>query len=104
MNIGLAIKKIRKQLGVSQAELSELTSISQTSLSKIEGGTIPTEKNLKKICTALDVPPSVIYILGMEDSDVPSSKKRMYHLLFPSIKNLALEIIGKPNAKMIASK
>jgi transcriptional regulator with XRE-family HTH domain len=103
MNIGFAIKMIRKHRGITQAELSDLTSISETSLSKIEKGTIPTEKNLKKISNALDVPLSVIYILGMEDSDVPRSRKKMYELLFPSIKSLALEIIGKENEKLLQS-
>ena len=93
---------IRKQLGVTQEELSRITSISQTSLSKIESGTKPSEKNLKKICAALEVPPSVIYIMGMEESDVPVSKKKMYDLLFPSIRNLALEIVGSSNKKLIS--
>jgi transcriptional regulator with XRE-family HTH domain len=104
MNIGPAIKMIRRHLGITQGELSKMTSISQTSLSKIEGGTTPTEKNLKKICHALEVPPSVIYLLGMEDSDVPANKKKMYKLLFPTIKDLALRIVGPDNQKYLLSE
>lgn len=96
MKIGPAIKVIRKQIGLTQAQLSEATDISQTSLSKIESGdSTPSKKNLAKIAAALDVPTSVIYILGMEDSDVSSKRKKMYGLLFPTIKKLALDIVGE---------
>jgi transcriptional regulator with XRE-family HTH domain len=103
MKIGNAIKLIRKQLDITQIELSEMTGISQTSLSKIEGGSKPSEANLKKICDALEVPPSVLYMLAMEDTDVPASKKNKYKLLFPAIMNLAMEIVGENNKKLIRS-
>jgi transcriptional regulator with XRE-family HTH domain len=93
MKLGKAIKILRKQTGISQTALSELTGISQTSLSKIETGTKPSESNLKKICSALDVPPSLIYLLGIEETDVPKNKVERYRLLFPVIKNLALQIV-----------
>jgi transcriptional regulator with XRE-family HTH domain len=93
MNIGNAIKTIRKEQGITQLELSDKTGISQTSLSQIESGLKrPSDKNLKKICEVLEIPQSIVYILGMEDTDVPASKKNIYKLLFPSIKNLALDI------------
>lgn len=101
MNLGSAIKTVRKHKGITQGDLSSKTSISQTSLSKIETGTTPTEKNLKKICKALDVPPSVLYMLAMEHSDVPANKKKIYDLLFPSIRNLALEIVGDSGRELL---
>jgi XRE family transcriptional regulator, regulator of sulfur utilization len=104
MNLGLAIKTVRKQLGVTQGQLSKKTAISQTSLSKIEGGTTPSQKNLNKICKALDVPPSVIYMLAMEHADIPTGKRKIYDLLFPSIKNLALQIVGEKAKKFISEE
>ena len=82
MQIGNAIKLTRKQLGITQVELSIKTGISQTSLSKIEGGVNPSEKNLKKICKELDVPTSVIYMLAMEETDVPLAKKTNTNFCF----------------------
>ena len=53
MNIGRAIKEIRKRKGLSQLDLSEATDISQTSLSQIESGNKrPNPSSLKKICKA----------------------------------------------------
>lgn len=104
MKLGYAIQKVRKQVGFTQTELSERTGLSQTSLSKIEGGAKPSDASLKKICKALDVPPTVIYMLALEDTDVPLSKKAKYKLLFPVIVNLALEIVGDKNKKIIRSK
>lgn len=93
MNLGFSIKAIRKELDITQKMLSKKTGISQTSLSKIESGTTPTENNLKKIAKALNVPTSVLYILAMESSDVPKERLEKYNLLFPIIKNLAMQIV-----------
>jgi transcriptional regulator with XRE-family HTH domain len=102
MNVGIAIKQVRKQLGLTQQELAVKCNISQTSLSQIENGNKrPSAKTTKKICKALDIPESVIYILGMQDTDVPESKQNMYKLLFPSIRSLALEIVGTEHSNLL---
>ncbi len=102
MNIGSAIKAIRKQAGITQVELSAQTGLTQASLSQIESGLKrPSDRNFKKICKALDVPESIVYILAMEESEVPASKKKIYQMLFPSIKNLAMEIVGQEHKKFI---
>jgi XRE family transcriptional regulator, regulator of sulfur utilization len=101
MNIGFAIKSIRKQLGVSQYELSNKTGVSQASLSQFENGIKnPSTKTINKICEALDIPASLIYILGIDNTDVPESKKFMFDSLYPSIRNLALDIILPENQKV----
>ena len=91
MNLGLSIKVIRRELGITQYELSEKCGISQTSLSQIETGTKRPS-------------PRIIYILGMQDSDVPESKKGIYSLIFPSIQNLALQIVSDEHVAFVASK
>ena len=102
MNIGNAIRSVRKQLGHTQFQLAEMTGISQTSLSQIEKGIKrPSAKTLKKVCEVMDIPESVIYILAMQDVDVPESKKKIYDMLFPSIKSLAMQIVGSENAQFI---
>lgn len=96
MNIGSAIKTIRNHFGLSQEELSERTSISQTSISQIENGVKnPSARSIKKICAVLQVPEAVVYIMGVEDSDVPAARKKIFDQLFPEIKDLAIQIIGK---------
>lgn len=102
MQIGTAIKSIRKKLCVRQNELAERCGISQTSLSQIETGIKrPSTKTIKKLCTALDIPESLIYILAMQDTDVPDSKKEVYNLVFPSIKGLALQMVSSEHLAFV---
>lgn len=104
MNLGIAIRSVRRQLGITQQELSEKSGISQTSLSQIENAVKrPSNKTIQKICGVLEIPEAVLYILAMQDTDVPSDKKRVYDMLFPSIKNLALQIIGQDNRRIVES-
>ncbi len=102
MNLGYAIKTIRRQLGITQYELAERCNISQTSLSQIENCVKkPSDRTIKKVCHVLEIPESVIYILGMQETDVPSSRKSVYDLLFPSIRNLALQIVSNEHKQII---
>jgi len=102
MNIGLAIKSIRRQLDITQYQYADRCNISQTSLSQIENGVKrPSARTIKKVCEVLDVPESIIYILGMQDTDVPESRKNVYEMLFPSIKNLALQIVSAEHKQLI---
>lgn len=89
-------------MGITQYDLSEMCGISQTSLSQIETSVKrPSPRTIKKICEVLEVPESVIYILGMQDTDVPESKQNVYNLIFPSIRNLALQIVANEHAALV---
>lgn len=92
MNIGAAIKELRKEKDISQKELSSLTKISPTSLSLIEtGAKQPSNRNLAKIAKALNTSISSIYLLAIEETDIPRSKQELFKVLFPSIKQLIIE-------------
>lgn len=94
MNEGNSIRLIRKKLGLTQQQMADKCQLSQTALSQIENGLKrPSLKTLKKVCTSLDVPEALIYILGMEQADVPASKKDVYNMLYPSIMQMALRIV-----------
>ncbi len=102
MNLGIAIKSIRRELGITQYELAEKCQISQTSLSQIENGIKrPSQRTIAKFCAVTDIPESVVYMLGMQETDVPSSKKSVYDLLFPSIKNLAMQIVRADHKRFL---
>ncbi|MCG9900880.1 MAG: helix-turn-helix domain-containing protein [Hydrotalea sp.] len=92
MNIGKAIKQLRKQQGLSQSELAKVTNITQAALSGIENGNRPSHETLANLCNALKVPESLIYVLGIEREDVPSEKKQLYDSLFPVIQDLIFKI------------
>ncbi len=102
MNIGLAIKSIRKKLSITQYELAEKCDLSQTSLSQIETGVKrPSQRTISRVCTVLDIPESIIYIVAMQEVDVPASKKSVYDLVYPSIKSLALQMVSAEHIGLI---
>jgi transcriptional regulator with XRE-family HTH domain len=103
MNVGLAIKSIRKKLSITQYELAEKCELSQTSLSQIETGVKrPSQRTISKVCTVLDIPESIIYIVAMQEADVPPSKKGVYELVYPSIKSLALQMVSSEHMNLVS--
>jgi transcriptional regulator with XRE-family HTH domain len=105
MNIGAAIKSIRKKLSITQYELAEKCDLSQTSLSQIETGIKrPSQRTITKVCSVLDIPESIIYIVAMQESDVPASKRGVYELVYPSIKSLALQMVSSEHLELVNSK
>lgn len=102
MNIGSAIKSIRKKLSITQYELAEKCEISQTSLSQIETGVKrPSQRTINKVCSVLDIPESIIYIVAMQEADVPASKRGIYDLVYPSIKSLALQMVSAEHIALV---
>jgi transcriptional regulator with XRE-family HTH domain len=94
MNLGSAIKQLRTELNLSQGELSSKIGISQTSLSQIElGYKEPSKKTLKSISEKLEIPIGLLYLLAMEKEDIPDKKIQLYNALFPSIRQLTLNIL-----------
>jgi transcriptional regulator with XRE-family HTH domain len=94
MNIGTAIKDLRKKNQLSQADLAEQCEMTQTALSQIENGLRrPNESTLKRIAEQLKVPEIVIYLLATDDSDVPKEKLEMFKVVFPNVKNMLLSIL-----------
>lgn len=105
MNIGSAIKSIRKKLAITQYELAEKCDLSQTSLSQIETGIKrPSQRTITKVCSVLDIPESIIYIVAMQETDVPASKRGVYELVYPSIKSLALQMVSSEHLELVTSK
>ncbi len=54
--IGDKVRKYRRQKGLSQEQLGELVSFSQSKISKIENGDWDSLSDLRLIAKALDVP------------------------------------------------
>ena len=63
--LGKRIKEIRLSKSMTQEDLSELTDIGTSSISKIESGYFhPTDENLEKIAKALEVEPYKLYMFN----------------------------------------
>ena len=102
MNIGLAIKSIRKKLSITQYVLADRCELSQTSLSQIETGVKrPSQRTISRVCMVLDIPESIIYIVAMQEADVPPSKKGVYELVYPAIKSLALQMVSAEHLGLV---
>ena len=71
--VGVALKKMRQQAGLSQKQVAELVDVSQTQIGKIEtGDTDTTTSVLKRVCLALKVSPVDLLFDG---EDVPDFLK-----------------------------
>jgi transcriptional regulator with XRE-family HTH domain len=75
MNTGKTIKTLRKYCNISQLELSKLSKIAQSDISKLENNKLDLSPFLaKKLSKVLLVPPAMIYALSMEQKDVSKVK------------------------------
>lgn len=103
MTIGEKIKYLRKQKGVTQTELAQLTGIHQVSIAKYEKDKmIPQPEQLEKIVEALNVSPMIFF----DDSSLKlETRGDLMGLLITLCKNKVLAVKGKRdrNAALIPS-
>lgn len=93
MNIGNAIKGLRKQKGFKQNVFAEMCGLSQSYLSLIEKGKKePTLNLLKRISSTLSMPLPILIFLSIDMDDVADSKKDAFKLLEPTIKGLINDV------------
>jgi len=102
MNIGKAIKVLRKQKQLSQEELARTAGVTQAALSHIERGKRPGEATLEKISAALGVSVSLIYMMSIDETDVPTENADVYQKLFPHIQQLILGLAKKPEKPIVS--
>jgi transcriptional regulator with XRE-family HTH domain len=82
MNIGEAIKEMRKRYGISQKELAEGAGISATAVCNIEKGhSFPSKETIKAICDAMDIPVSWLLFSSITEEDVPEEKRAIFNAL-----------------------
>ncbi|WP_350284627.1 helix-turn-helix transcriptional regulator [uncultured Croceitalea sp.] len=93
MNIGSAIKNLRKQKGFKQTEFADKCGLSQSYLSSIEKGRKePTLSILKQIANTLSIPTPVLVFFAMDLEDVAAPKRDAYKLLEPSLKAMINDV------------
>jgi len=97
MNIGIAVKKLRKQKSLNQSELAQAVGITQTSLSQIESGVkTPNSGTMKKLCDYFQVPELMIFLLATDLDDIPEKNRDTFKKVFPLVSGLLLEIFELP--------
>lgn len=96
MDIGKAIKVLRKERGLSQDELGGLVGLSGNAISQIEtGATFPHKENIKRICEALNIPVAYLMFFSISDEDLPAETKSIFNALQQPIKDVLLEDLKK---------
>lgn len=89
MDLGSAIKRIRKEKGFTQSFLSEKCGITQTYLSQIESNTKePNISTVKKIAESLDIPLPVLFFLAIDSDDITPEKQEAFKMIESSVKSL----------------
>lgn len=92
MNIGNAIKEIRKRKGISQKDLAKKIGMSTNNLCSIEKEkSFPSMENIKKICGALEVTESILLLFSITEDDIPAHKRELFHCLTDTLKNHIIE-------------
>jgi transcriptional regulator with XRE-family HTH domain len=82
MDLGNAIKTLRKHKKITQKQLAELSGISTNALCSIETGqSYPSMTTIKKICSSLNVPESYLLLFSITEDDIPEGKKILYRTL-----------------------
>lgn len=91
MNIGTAIKTLRKQKGLSQKELGDASNLSVNALSLIETNvTFPQKTTIKSICDVLGVPIAYLLFFAISDEDIPEDKRLVFNSHSDAIKAVLL--------------
>ena len=86
MNLGLAVKTLRKNKGLTQGNLCEMVGITQSYLSQVENGNKePSIYVVKKIANALEIPMAMLFWFALTEKDVDDSKVQLFKSLKPSV-------------------
>ncbi|WP_291134438.1 helix-turn-helix domain-containing protein [Flavobacterium sp. UBA7663] len=92
MDIGTAIKILRKEKGLGQKQLAEMCGISVNALSQIEiNSTFPQKGTIKKICESLQIPVSYLLFFSISEEDIPDDKKIVFKSLNSAIKSVLID-------------
>ncbi|MFZ2432506.1 MAG: helix-turn-helix transcriptional regulator [Lutibacter sp.] len=93
MDLGKAIKAIRKNKGFKQGNFCEKLGITQSYLSSIENNKKkPSVEVLEKIAETVGMPISILFWFTVTEEDVDKTKLEMFKLLKPSIDKLVTEL------------
>jgi len=92
MDIGTAIKTIRKERKMGQKQLAEKCEISVNALSQIELNiSFPQKNTIRKICEALEIPVSYLLFFSISEDDIPEDKKVVFKTLNSAIRSVLID-------------
>lgn len=91
MEIGTAIKTLRKSKGMTQKDLAKKCELSANALCTLErNGSFPTKDTIEKICAALSIPVSYLLFFSITEDDVPEEKRVVFKAIEGLMKDALL--------------
>lgn len=79
MHIGKVIRRIRKERGMRQRELSRASGLAEGTLSLIEAGKrVPRTSTLRCLCKAMNVELPLVYLYSIDVNDIPESRRYVF--------------------------
>lgn len=96
MNIGISIKKARKEIAkMNQAEFAKSIGITQTYLSQIENGIrTPSVQVLENISSYFKIPLPILFWFSIDIKDIEPRKHKAFKFLKPTIDTMINEFIN----------
>lgn len=92
MDLGNAIKTIRKEKKVTRKELAERCNLSITALYNIENNlSFPTKETIDKLCSSLSIPVSYLMFFSITEDDIPEEKRLSFRCLQGPMKAFLME-------------
>ncbi|SEE66443.1 Transcriptional regulator, contains XRE-family HTH domain [Tenacibaculum sp. MAR_2010_89] len=95
MELGTAIKKLRKEKNINQKLLAEKCNISVNALCNIEKNiSFPQKRTIDSICEALSIPLSYLLFFSITEDDIPNESKVAFSSLNNAVKAVLLDSIS----------
>lgn len=92
MDLGTALKSVRKELKVSRVELAKRSDLSVTALYNIENNlSFPSKETIGKLCESLNIPISYLMLYSLTEDDIPEGKREFFKLAVGPIKAFLME-------------
>lgn len=81
MNVGLALRAIRKKKGLMEKEVYLSAGVSQGNLYSIENSPQPRFPTLERICQVMGVPVSAALLYTVKESEIPAEHLEFFRKL-----------------------
>lgn len=89
MQLGSAVKELRRRAELRQEELARNVGITQSYLSQIENDRKdPNLSTLRRIAQELRVSVPILFFLSMDEEDIRPDRKEAFGRIFPKFKTL----------------
>lgn len=92
MDFGQAIRRLRQEQNMTQAQLAEACGTSDGAVSMWETGkAYPPKGAIERVCHALGVPTLYLVLTSIEERDIPDRNRDVYLALLKPLRNLLLD-------------